>query len=117
MGNGIIYVYIWETVFRSLRLYTQTERLTIKLTACLTTVILREGRHADAHAGLLGDRMHGVGAVHVGEGQAEVLLHGAQPQVFGVEVNQRAQQGVRTLLAELPAAPQTLLLHPAPQRA
>lgn len=80
-------------------------------------VVLRDGRHADADGGLLGDRMDGVGAVDVGEGEAEVLLHGAQAEVFGVQVDQRAQQSGRTLLAELPAAPQTLLLHATPQRA
>lgn len=80
-------------------------------------VILRNGRHADADAGLLGDRMDGVRAVDVGEGEAEVLLHGAQAEVFGVQVNQRAQQSGGTLLPELPAAPQALLLHPTPQRA
>ena len=47
-------------------------------------VILRNGRHADADAGLLGDRMDGVRAIDVGEGEAEVLLHGAQAEVFGV---------------------------------
>lgn len=52
--------------------------------AGLTMVILRNGRHADADAGLLGDRMDGVRAIDVGEGEAEVLLHGAQAEVFGV---------------------------------
>lgn len=80
-------------------------------------VILRYGRHADADAGLLGVRMDCVGAVDVGEGEAEVLLHGAQAEVFGVEVNQGAQQSGRTLLPELLAAPQALLLHSTPQRA
>lgn len=78
---------------------------------------LRDGRHADAYGRLLGDRMDGVRAVDVGEGEAEVLLHGAQPEVFGVQVNQRAQQSGGTLLPQLPAAPQALLLHPTPQRA
>ncbi|KAG7240400.1 hypothetical protein INR49_026971, partial [Caranx melampygus] len=55
--------------------------------ASLTVVILRDGRHADADGGLLGDRMDGVGAVDVGEGEAEVLLHGAQAEVFGVQIN------------------------------
>lgn len=55
--------------------------------ASLTMVILRDGRHADADGGLLGDRMDGVRAVDVGEGEAEVLLHGAQAEVFGVQVN------------------------------
>lgn len=80
-------------------------------------VILRDGRHADADGGLLGDRMDCVGAVDVGEGEAQVLLHGAQAEVFGVQVNQGAQQSGGTLLPELPAAPQALLLHPTPQRA
>ena len=83
----------------------------------LTLVILRDGRHADADGGLLGDRMDGVRAVDVGEGEAKVLLHSAQAEVFGVQVNQRAQQSGRTLLPELPTAPQALLLHSTPQRA
>lgn len=52
-------------------------------------------------------------AVHAGEGQVQVLLHRAQTQVLGVQVDQRAQQSGRTLAPELPAAPQTALLHPA----
>lgn len=80
-------------------------------------VILRDGRHADADGGLLGDRMDSVGAIDVGEGEAEVLLHGAQTKVFGVQVNQRTQQSSGTVLPELPAAPQALFLHTTPQRA
>lgn len=80
-------------------------------------VILRDGRHADADRGLLGDRMDSVGAIDVGEGEAEVLLHGAQAEVLGVQVDQRVQQSGGAVLPELPAAPQTLLLHPTPQRA
>lgn len=80
-------------------------------------VILSDGRHADADGSLLGDRMDGVGSIDVGEGEAEVLLHGAQTKVFGVQVNQRAQQSSGTVLPELPAAPHALLLHPTPQRA
>lgn len=53
-------------------------------------VTLRDGRHADADGRLLRDRMDGVGAVDVGEGEAEVLLHGAQAKIFGVQVNQRS---------------------------
>lgn len=45
--------------------------------AGLTVVILRDGRHADADGRLFRDRMDGVGAVDIGEGEAEVLLHGA----------------------------------------
>lgn len=56
----------------------------------LTVVTLRDGRHTDADGRLLGDRMDGVGAIDVGEGEAEVLLHGAQAEVFGVQVNQRS---------------------------
>lgn len=80
-------------------------------------MILRDRRHADADGGLLGDRMDSVRAIDVSEREAEVLLHGAQPEVFGVQVNQRAQQSGRTLLSEMPAAPQALLLHTPPQRA
>lgn len=80
-------------------------------------VILRDGGHADADAVLLADRMDGVGPINVSEGEAQVLLHGAQTKVFGVQVDQRAEQGGRTLLPEVPAAPQALLLHPAPQGA
>lgn len=83
----------------------------------LTMVTLRDGRHADADALLFGDRMDGVRAVDVAEGQAEVLLHGSQAKVFGVQVNQGAQQSRGTLLAEVLAAPQALLLHPTPQGA
>lgn len=80
-------------------------------------VILSDGRHADADGGLLGDRMDGVGAIDVSKGEAEVLLHGAQAEVFGVQVNQRPQQSSGTVLPELPAAPQALFLHATPQRA
>lgn len=59
--------------------------------------------------------MNGVRAVDVGKGEAEVLLHGAQAKVFGVQVNQRTQQSTGTLLSELLAAPQALLLHSTPQ--
>lgn len=83
----------------------------------LTVVTLRNGRHADADGRLLGDRMDGVGAIDVGEGEAEVLLHGAQAEVFGVQVNQRSQQSGGALLPKLLAAPQALLLHSTPQRA
>lgn len=79
-------------------------------------VILRDGRHADADGGLLGDRMDSVRAVDVGEGEAEVLLHGAQTKVFGVQVNQRTQQSGRTMLSELPVAPEALFLYSTPQR-
>lgn len=83
----------------------------------LTMVILRDGRHADADCGLLGNRMECVWAVDVREGEAQVLLHGAQAKVFGVQVNERAQQSGRTLLPEMTTAPQALLLHSTPQRA
>lgn len=86
-------------------------------TVVLTMVTLRDGRHADADALLFGDRMDGVLAVDVAEGQAEVLLHGSQAKVFGVQVDQGAQQSCGTLLAEVLAAPQALLLHPTPQGA
>lgn len=89
----------------------------VHMTVGLTVVTLRDGRHADADGRLLGDRMDGVGAVDVGEGETEVLLHSAQAKVFGVQVNQGAQQSSGTLLTELPAAPQALLLHSTPQRA
>lgn len=89
----------------------------VHMTVGLTVVTLRDGRHADADGRLLGDRMDGVGAVDVGEGETEVLLHSAQAKVFGVQVNQGAQQSSGTLLPELPAAPQALLLHSTPQRA
>lgn len=80
-------------------------------------VILRDGRHADADGGLLGNRMDRVRAIDISEGEAQVLLHGAQAKVFGVQVNQRAQQSGGTLLTEMPTAPQALLLHSTPQRA
>lgn len=80
-------------------------------------VTLRDGRHADADCRLLGDRMDGIRAVDVGEGEPEVLLHRAQTEVFGVQVNQGAQQSSRALLPELLAAPQALLFHSTPQRA
>lgn len=85
--------------------------------AALTVVTLRNGRHAHADAFLFGDGVDGVWAVDVGEGQAQVLLHRLQAEVFGVQVDQRAQQSGGAVLAELPAAPQALLLHAAPQGA
>lgn len=98
-----------EPVHGDKRLHVQQVRL--------TAVILRDGRHTDADGGLLGDRMDRVRAVDVGEGEAEVLLNCAQAKVFGVQVDQRAQQSGRILLPELPAAPQAALLHSTPQRA
>lgn len=83
----------------------------------LTVVTLRDGRHAHADALLFGDGVDGVGAVDVGEGESQVLLHRPQAKVFGVQVDQRAQQGGGAVLAELPAAPQALLLHATPQGA
>lgn len=80
-------------------------------------MILRDGGDADANGRLLGNRMDGVWAVDIGKGEAQVLLHGTQAEVFGVEVNQRAQQSGGTLLSEVPTAPETLFLHPAPKRA
>lgn len=83
----------------------------------LTVVTLRDGRHAHADAFLFGDGVDGVGAVDVGEGQSQVLLHRPQAKVFGVQVDERTQQGGGAVLAELPAAPQALLLHATPQGA
>lgn len=54
-------------------------------------VILRDGRHTDADGCLLGNMMDSVRAVDVGKGEAEVLLHGAQTKVFGVQVHQGTQ--------------------------
>lgn len=83
----------------------------------LTVVTLRDGRHAHADAFLFGNGVDGVGAVDVGEGQSQVLLHRPQAKVFGVQVDQRAQQGGGAVIAQLSAAPQALLLHTTPQRA
>lgn len=83
----------------------------------LTVVTLRNWRHTNADCRLLGDRMDGVRAVDIGKREAHVLLHRAQAKIFGVQVNDRAQQHGGTLLPELLAAPQALLLHSTPQRA
>lgn len=83
----------------------------------LTMVTLRNGRHTDADCRLHSDRMDGVRAVDIGKRQAEMLLHRAQTKIFGVQINKRAQQHGGTLLPELLAAPQALLLHSTPQRA
>lgn len=80
-------------------------------------VTLRDGRHAHAHAFLFGDGVDGVGSVDVGEGQSQVLLHRPQAKVFGVQVDQRAQQGGGAVIAQLSAAPQALLLDATPQGA
>lgn len=56
-------------------------------------------------------------AIEVGERESEVLVQGAEAQVFGIQVDQREEQGGRAVLAQLPAPPQGLLLHTAPRRA
>ena len=61
--------------------------------------------------------MQVVWAVDIGEGEAEVLVNGAEAQVFGVQENEGEEQGGRAVLPKLPAPPQGLLFHTAPRGA
>ena len=84
----------------------------------LTGVVLwGDGGDSDADSGFLCGWVCVVWPVDVTKGKAQMLLHGAQAKVLGVEIDQGAQQCCRTLLPQQLTAPQALLLHTAPPSA
>lgn len=97
---------------------TRPQECVCVLVVRLTVVVLwGEGGDADTDSGFLCGWVSVVGAIDISEGEAQVLLHGAQAKVLGVEIYQGAQQCCRTLLPQQLTAPQALLLHTAPPRA